>query len=112
MITKLYTWFAGGEYSLKELAQKAYVEGFRFRVSRNKIPVATLHKILRRRIYMGEFDYAGRTYQGIHEPLIERATWERVQEILDRRHEKKHRKVTHDLPFRARSSVAIVVVRW
>jgi hypothetical protein len=26
---------------------------------------------------------AGRTYQGIHEPLIDRATWERVQEILD-----------------------------
>ena len=36
-----------------------YVEGIRFRVTRNKIPVTTLHKILRKRIYMGEFDYAG-----------------------------------------------------
>ena len=99
LITKLYSWFAGGEYSLKELAKKAYAEGFRFRVSRTKIPVATLHKIMRRRIYMGEFDYAGRTYQGIHEPLVERATWERVQEILDRRHQKKHRKVTHDFAY-------------
>jgi DNA invertase Pin-like site-specific DNA recombinase len=99
LITKLYSWFAGGEYSLKELAKKAYAEGFRFRVSRTKIPVATLHKIMRRRIYMGEFDYAGRTYQGIHEPLVERATWERVQEILDRRHQNKHRKVTHDFAY-------------
>jgi len=99
MITKLYQWFASAEYSLKELAQKAYAEGFRFRVSRNKVPVTTLHKILRKRIYIGDFDYAGKTYQGIHEPLIDRTTWERVQEILDGRQAKKHRKVTHDFAF-------------
>jgi site-specific DNA recombinase len=99
MVTKLYQWFASAEYSLKDLAQKAYAEGFRFRVSRNKVPVTTLHKILRKRIYMGDFDYAGKTYQGIHEPLIDRTTWERVQEILDGRQAKKHRKVTHDFAF-------------
>ena len=98
-IVKLFTCFATGEYSLKELAQKAYAEGFRFRLSRNKIPVTTLHKILRKRIYTGEFDYAGKIYQGIHEPLIDRATWEGVQQILNSRHEKKHRKVTHDFAF-------------
>jgi site-specific DNA recombinase len=31
--------------------------------------------------------------------LVTRETWERVQEILDGRHEKKHRKVTHDFAF-------------
>ena len=77
----------------------AYAEGFRFRRTRNKIPITTLHKILRKRIYMGEFDYAGMTYQGSHAPLVTRETWERVQEILDGRHEKKHRKVTHDFAF-------------
>src|SRR5579863_8112966 len=30
MVTKLYQWFASAEYSLKDLAQKAYAEGFRF----------------------------------------------------------------------------------
>ena len=104
-IVKLFTWFATGEYSLKELAQKAYAEGFRFRLSRNKIPVTTLHKILRKRIYTGEFDYAGKIYQGIHEPLIDRATWEGVQQILNSRHEKKHRKVTHDFAFSGTSGI-------
>jgi site-specific DNA recombinase len=85
--------------SLKTLAQKAYAEGFRFRRSGNKIPVTTLHKILRNRIYVGDFDYAGKTYQGIHEPLVDRATWQKVQEILDGRQEKKHRKVIHDFTF-------------
>jgi site-specific DNA recombinase len=99
MIVKLFTWFASGEYSLKELARKTYGEGFRSRLGRNKIPVATLHKILRKRIYTGQFEYGGKTYDGIHEPLIDRSTWERVQEILDGRHQKKHRKVTHDFAF-------------
>jgi DNA invertase Pin-like site-specific DNA recombinase len=99
MITNLFTWFASGEYSLKALARKAYEEGFRFRKSRNKIPVTTLHKILRKRIYTGEFDYGGSRYQGVHEALVTGAVWERCQEILDSRHEKKHRKVKHDFAF-------------
>jgi site-specific DNA recombinase len=38
-------------------------------------------------------------YQGVHEPLVTRVVWERCQEILDGRHEKKHRKVKHDFVF-------------
>jgi site-specific DNA recombinase len=56
-----------GDYSLKALAKKAYEEGFRFRKSGKKIPISTLHKILRKRIYTGDFDYAGVTYHGHHE---------------------------------------------
>jgi len=96
LITNLFTWFASGEYSLKSLAKKAYEEGFRFRKSRNKIPVTTLHTILRKR---GEFDYGRTRYRGVHEPLVTEAVWERCQEILDGRHEKKHRKVKHDFAF-------------
>jgi DNA invertase Pin-like site-specific DNA recombinase len=99
MVTQIFGWFATGEYSLVALAQKAYEEGFRFRKSRSKVPVTTLHKILRRRIYVGEFEYAGNIYQGRHEPLMEREVWDRCQEILDGRHLKKHRKVTHDFAF-------------
>ena len=98
MIARLFNWFASGEYSLKSLARKAFDEGFRFR-SGHKVPTSTLHRILRKRIYMGEFDYAGKNYQGIHEPLVTRETWERVQEVLDGRHAKKHRKMTHDFAF-------------
>src|SRR5580692_8740841 len=99
MATELFNWFETNEYSLKALAKKAYEEGFRFRKSKNKIPVTTLHKMLRNRIYMGEFEYAGTIYQGVHEPLVSREVWERCQEILDGRHERKHRKVRHDFAF-------------
>jgi site-specific DNA recombinase len=99
MITRLFEWFATAEYSLKSLAKKAYAEGFRFRKSQGKVPVTTLHKILRNRIYTGDFNYGGISYEGTHEPLVTREIWERVQKILDGRHAKKHRKVTHDFVY-------------
>ena len=99
IIRDLFTWFASGEYSLKSLARKAYEAGFRFRKSRNRVPVTTLHKTLRKRIYTGAFDYGGAVYQGVYEPLVTEVTWERCQEILDGRHEKKNRKVKHDFAF-------------
>ncbi len=98
-VADLFNLFATSEYSLKSLAKKAYEEGLRFRKSKNKIPVTTLHKILRNRIYTGEFEYAGTIYQGVHEPLVSREVWERCQEILDGRHARKHRKVRHEFAF-------------
>ena len=85
IVARLFEWFSTGEYSLKTLAKKAYQEGFRFRKSGNKVPIATLHKILRKRIYTGNFDYAGVTYRGSHEPLVSHGTWELVQQILNGR---------------------------
>lgn len=70
VVSSLFIWFATGEYSIKSLAKKAYAEGFRFRKSQGKIPAATLHKFLRKRIYTGAFDYGGKQYQGTHVPLV------------------------------------------
>ncbi len=48
---------------------------------------------------MGDFDWDGVTYEGIHEPLVTRECWERVQQLLDQRAENKTRKVRHDFAF-------------
>jgi site-specific DNA recombinase len=42
----------------------------------------TLYKILRNRTYLGEVVHKGKSYPGEHEPIIDRATWERVHEVL------------------------------
>jgi DNA invertase Pin-like site-specific DNA recombinase len=99
IVTSLFEWFATGEYSLKALAQRAYEEGCRFRKSQGKVPTSTLHKMLRNPIYKGEIEYAGERHHGVHEPLVSREVWDRVQEILSDRGKKKHRKVTHDFVF-------------
>jgi site-specific DNA recombinase len=42
----------------------------------------TLYKILRNRTYLGEAVHKGQTYPGEHEPIVDRATWDRVHEVL------------------------------
>ena len=69
------------------------------RVKARPLPRGTLHKILRNRICMGEFDWKGKRYQGVHVPLITRDLWECVQKVLDHRLAKRHRKVEHDFAF-------------
>jgi site-specific DNA recombinase len=58
-----------------------------------------LHQILRKRLYMGDFDWDGTTYPGTHEPLVTRECWQRVQELLNARAESKTRKVKHDFAY-------------
>jgi DNA invertase Pin-like site-specific DNA recombinase len=42
----------------------------------------TLYKILRNRVYIGDAVHKGRSYPGEHEAIIDRATWDRVHEVL------------------------------
>jgi hypothetical protein len=72
------------------------LENFRICTASPRVPTSILHRILQKSIYTGEFDYAGATYQGSHEPLVTREIWEPVQEVLSGWHEKKHREVAHD----------------
>jgi site-specific DNA recombinase len=96
-IRDIYERFATGQYSFKELVATLGRDGVTFRG--RKISRSLVHQILRSRLYMGDFDWDGVTYQGTHEPLVTRECWERVQELLDKRAESKTRKVKHDFAF-------------
>lgn len=74
-------------------------EGLVFRKSGDPVPTATVHKILRNRIYTGDFDWKGKTYRGTHTPLVSRSLWQEVQDVLDRRFANRHRKSKHEWAF-------------
>ena len=97
VITDLFQHFETAQYSIKSLAAQFLREGRTLRGGR--INTSLIHQILRNRLYMGEFDWDGITYAGTHEPLVSRACWESVQELLDARVENKTRKVKHDFAF-------------
>jgi DNA invertase Pin-like site-specific DNA recombinase len=97
VITELFENFRTGKNSVKSLAAQFRQEG-RTLAGRQLHP-SLLHQILRKRLYMGDFDWDGTTYRGTHEPLVTRECWERVQEILDTRAENKTRKVKHDFAY-------------
>jgi hypothetical protein len=63
------------------------------------VPTSTVHKILRKRAYTGDYDYSGVTYHGTYEPIISAELWEQTQAVLESRHSKRPKKRTHDFAF-------------
>jgi site-specific DNA recombinase len=96
-ITRLFEEFRTGRYSLKTLAAKARDEGWT--VGGRRLHRSTLHLILRKRIYTGDFDWDGATYHGKHEALVSQETWAEVQALLDRRAQTKQHRIKHDFAF-------------
>jgi site-specific DNA recombinase len=99
IITRMFEWYATGEYSLAEVTKMSRAQGMTFRKSKDAVPRATVHKILRNRLYTGSFDWDGKTYSGVHAPLVTIQLWERVQAVAGVRHTKRHRKMKHDFAF-------------
>jgi site-specific DNA recombinase len=96
-ITELFSRFAAGRHSIKALVRELNAEGLKLRG--RKFRSSVVHQILRKRLYTGDFDWAGSTCTGSHEPLVSRECWQRVQELLDVRAENKTRKVKHDFAY-------------
>src|SRR5262249_34118780 len=99
LVTRLFEWYATGIYSIRDVTKMARAAGLVSRRSRNPVPRATVHALLRNRIFTGDFDWDGRTYRGTHEPLISHELWARVKEVLDRRFMKRTRKSKHEFAF-------------
>lgn len=95
----MFEWYASGGMALREVSKKARAAGFSYRKSGKSVPTRTVHKVLRNRLYMEEFEWKGRVYQGSHQPLVTRGLWERVRETMDGRNASKHRRVKHDFAF-------------
>jgi len=99
LIVKLFEWYSTANYSLDQVAEMAREAGFVYLKSKKPVSRAAIHVILKKRIYTGKFEWRGKVYQGTHPPLISEEMWERVQAILKKRFENKHRKVKHDFAF-------------
>jgi hypothetical protein len=99
LIGRLFEWYAAGTLSLREAASKARAAGLVHKKSGAPVPVSTVHAILRNRLYAGAFEWNGRLYSGTHQPLVSPELWERVQDVLDGRQTKKHRRAKHNFAF-------------
>ena len=98
-MSKLFEWYATGQYALKEVAQKARDAGFIYRRTGTGVPVSAVHSILRNRLYTGQFEWNGKLFQGRHQPLVSAELWGRVQGVLDGRNANKSKRGRHDFAF-------------
>jgi len=95
IVTKLFEWYATGEFSLKALTKKAAAAGLTNRSSGRPLVKAKIHQILQNPIYSGSFQWLGRWYEGQHEPLISRDLYRRVQQVFEATNHPRQTKRQH-----------------
>lgn len=66
------------EMVVKRLAE----EGYTYRASEPKFNRSSVHTVLHDRSYVGEIQFRGQWHPGKHEPLVDLATFTRVQSLL------------------------------
>lgn len=89
MVIKMFEWYATGFYSIQNLIDKIKEEGLFIPANIPKnCKMKTLTKssgqrILRNSAYYGDFFWKGKVMKGLHEPIVEKQLWDRVQQVLD-----------------------------
>jgi site-specific DNA recombinase len=95
MIAELFQRYASGIQSLKALVAHAKAMSLTHPRSGRSMFKAEIHRILRNPIYYGDFVWLGTRYQGSHQPLVTRETFEEVQAVLRRKPRSRHSKQRH-----------------
>jgi DNA invertase Pin-like site-specific DNA recombinase len=83
--------YATGRYSLLGLSKELRHYGA-------SISKTNLHKMLTNPFYIGQFEWGGHTYRGVHTPLITPELYARAQAVLNGGHAPSYCK--HDIAFR------------
>jgi site-specific DNA recombinase len=85
--------------SLAEGAQFLFEQGLRSRGVKGRILPGAVHSLLLTRTYCGEFEWKGELHKGTYTPLIPKELWLRVQDALEKRGMKRHRRMKHDFAY-------------
>jgi site-specific DNA recombinase len=96
-ITKMFDWYATGNYSLQQLTEMAASAGLTHPRSGRRLSKSEIHRALHNPIYYGDFNWNGRYYIGKHQPLISRDLFEKIQDVFGRSNRPKRTK--RDFPF-------------
>ncbi len=98
LVRELFEKAANGRYSASELTRQARALGLRSKKGHVLAKNTVCTSILRNPVYSGVFRWGRKLYEGRHEVLISKATFDRVQKVLDgRRNSPKGR--VHEFTF-------------
>jgi site-specific DNA recombinase len=91
--------YSTGKFSLHSLSDELYTRGLRSKTGR-KVGVNRLAEILRNPFYVGiiRIKSSGESYLGVHEPIVSKRLFDRVQHVLDGK--VTAGPLTHDFLFR------------
>ena len=81
-IRRIFHLYAYENFTVDGVVKKINSENRVFRNSVPRFPRSSVHNFLRDRAYIGEIHHKGQWYPGKHKPIIDRATWDRVQPLM------------------------------
>lgn len=99
LVRQTFQLYASGRYSLPRLVEEMYQHGLRNR-SGGKVSINGMSVLLKNPFYVGviRIKKSGEMFSAIHKPLVSKALFDKVQEILDGK--TVDRVVRHDFIFR------------
>jgi site-specific DNA recombinase len=97
LVKRMFELYSTGNLSLKKLTEQMFKDGLRSNYD-NKVVKSRIHDLLTDPFYYGKIRWNGDIYEGQHEPLISKETYEKVQNILKSKTTPKYNK--HQFLFR------------
>ena len=81
-VKRIFKLYAYEPLTIDALRDRLHAENIVYRPEAPRFTRSKLHHILLDRSYLGEVPFKGNWYPGKQEPLVDRATWDRVQALL------------------------------
>ncbi len=96
-IKEIFKMYSSGKYSLKQISNILYTNGFRTRANK-KVCKSKIHQILKNPIYYGVTTFDGIQYKGNFKPIISKSVFDLAQEVLTGKNRAK--KYHHEFRYR------------
>lgn len=78
-IRRAFELFSIGKFSLRQLCEHLFLEGYYYKADRPKITQCVLEGMLKNVFYVGQMNCNGIIYQGKHAPIVSRELFDKVQ---------------------------------
>lgn len=95
-VRRMFHLYAYQYHTLEGIVKRFADEGIAYRPGNPKWSRTSVHNMLNDRAYIGEIRYRDNWYPGKHEPIIDRATWDRVHALLG-----NNQNTTHTMTYAA-----------
>ena len=99
IVKKIIEEYATGKYTLEQIQKLALSLGLMSRRSKSILPLSRIQRMLQNPFYYGLFQFKNEIYEGIHEPIISKFLFEKVQRVMADRGKPRKEKPNHNFGF-------------
>ena len=98
LVKKAFELYATGSYALRALSNALKELGLRSHKG-NVLSLSSIQRLLKNPVYYGMIHRLGELYDGAHEPIITKALFDEVEQVLAGKSRRKKRKRKHEFLF-------------